>query len=438
MTAIINISDTFFSCYNSESPRESDIGFAYLQDKQPVICGRSALPYFKTQPGKMNTRFWHELNTTPIDTNALHVRHHADLAWHQIKQHVKDLDKQDVALMVSSHYSQSDLSLLAGICQSLQLRVSAMIDRSVVSALHFTESGYAKSHNGPLAYVEIQQHQSILVFFEIADNALQISRVETFASEGLIRVYDKYLHLIRQKFIHNERFDPLHHGQTEQQLFEQIQAIDTTSGNVCSFTVEHDNNEYKLDVANDELIAIITPFLRDIYARAGNSPILFDSAFRRLLMPNLRQQDCFCEHKQLFSNAQHILLNQQNRDSGPNHICEVNLGSFPHSKPEHSKHQQRLPSHILLAGEAFPVGTYRFIDTMNEISLVPENNLKNAHITEVNNTFCLGERASELYINGKRGQIGAQLLLKDTLSMSDSATQLNPAQAIAIREKALQ
>lgn len=432
MTAIINISDTFFCCANGTQLSEADIGFAYCQSKQPVVIGHAALPYLKTQPGKMNTRFWHELNTVPITTQALHVRHHADLAWHQIKHHIHDLPTQDVALIVPSHYSQNDLNLLAGICQSLKLRVSAVIDRALGFSLQYAESLSASPT--PFAYVEIQQHQSVLVWLEIKESKLQISRVETFASHGLLRIYDKCLYLIRQKLIHSERFDPLYQGQTEQQLFEQLKGMDVSSDGSTTFRINYEGNEYKLDVANDELISVSTPFLKEVYSRVGALPVLFDSTFKYLPKPVLRAQDFICEPNPLFSHAAHLLSRQQDHDQTTHYICETSLQINNQQRDQHVVS----PSHILLDGIAYPLGFYRFINTLSsQERLIVENNPQRAHIAVINNAFSLGERASELYINGQQGRSGTKLSLNDTLSLAEATPLSERASVIAIREKVL-
>jgi hypothetical protein len=113
---------------------------------------------------------------------------------------------------------------------------------------------------------------------------------------GLIELYEAWLDLISAAMVKRTRFDPLHEGATEQQLFEALpeiaRAATETGSAVARVTVGSDLFETPL--TRDQLAQVAEPVYREILKllhelRPAGTPIALLVPNAALELPGLRQ-----------------------------------------------------------------------------------------------------------------------------------------------------
>ena len=101
---------------------------------EPPLIGRSALSEARLQPRRINNQFWHHLDTNPIAGAAGVVRHHADLAFLQLKDIHLAAKADAYVISVPAHYERAQLSLLLGLAAATSMRIKAVADPGILLA----------------------------------------------------------------------------------------------------------------------------------------------------------------------------------------------------------------------------------------------------------------------------------------------------------------
>ncbi|NND00131.1 MAG: hypothetical protein HKN85_08115 [Gammaproteobacteria bacterium] len=218
MPAIIHINDNNLLIQQGDKLSRSQ-GYAWLKDgevyfdlDQPHI----AVLHCRLQPQQINSRYWQQCEQTSIASNDSGMRHAADLVWCHLNQLKAAYKLDEVVLVVPSHYQAANLQLLLGIAKACGLRVRSLINKAVL-ALHRDIAA-----DGHYLHIDLQLHQTVCSEVIAADGKLKLGKVEILHEVGLQAMQDSLLKAIQNRFIHSDRFDPLHYAETEQQLFNQL------------------------------------------------------------------------------------------------------------------------------------------------------------------------------------------------------------------------
>jgi hypothetical protein len=128
----------------------------------------------------------------------------------------KDLGKPnaDVLLVTPSHYSREQLGLVLGITQECGIKVTGLVESAVAASSR-------PSLDRQLMYLDMGLHRlSVAVIGQ--DEAAQVDRAEHLIDTGVITMMDRWAHRISELFVMATRFDPLHHAETEQRLYDAL------------------------------------------------------------------------------------------------------------------------------------------------------------------------------------------------------------------------
>lgn len=218
MTAIIQISDhDLLIKIGSETVHSQ--GYAWLKGKQVYFdldADNIAIKHSRLTPQQINNHYWQQCDQTSIVNNGCGMRSAADLIWRHLGDLKKQQNLQDVIFVVPSHYQAENLQLLLGIAKSCQLNVLGLINRAVLA----TQDQAGK--DGEYLHFDIQLHQTVCTSLSVENGLLTLTNTEIVHDVGLLMLEDALLKTIQHNFIQNDRFDPLHNAQTEQQLFDQL------------------------------------------------------------------------------------------------------------------------------------------------------------------------------------------------------------------------
>ncbi len=201
--------------------RRDDNGVALEQEpaaasaaKGGLVFGRDALACSRSHPQQFNNRYLHSLSADPIAGDLGRAKNHADLVY----QHLLELElpaDEGLCLAIPGYLTNDQLGLLLGICQEAGLSVHGFVETALAHTLHLPANG--ASH-----VLDIEMYRLCLT--EIADDgqSRRVVRSSSIDGLGVGNLVEGWMNVIADEFVHKTRFDPLHAGAVEQQLFDQV------------------------------------------------------------------------------------------------------------------------------------------------------------------------------------------------------------------------
>lgn len=211
---VLEINDSEIRVVHQADITARSPGYAVIS-KNGVELGNAAARSARLNPRAVQSHFWRDLNQDPLQSPTARIRHHADLAYaHLLAIHEQGGKPDEVVLAVPGHFSTEQLSLLLGLMEASPFNAIGLVDSAVAAAAMYAERG---TH----VHAEIHLHQTVLTGLEVTD---EIGRtwVQVVPDAGMARVRDDCAAMITELFIRQSRFDPQHHAQTEQSLYDQI------------------------------------------------------------------------------------------------------------------------------------------------------------------------------------------------------------------------
>jgi len=121
-----------------------------------------------------------------------------------------------------------------------------------------------------ITHIDLQLHQLVLTNYYIVEAQLELKDQEIIQDISFLRFIDHLLHLLQDKFIQSSRFDPLHSGDTEQQLFDQLIQMISTSEHKA-FQVDTDQKQHKIELSSQELHSLANSFKTELVKRLPSS-----------------------------------------------------------------------------------------------------------------------------------------------------------------------
>jgi hypothetical protein len=196
-------------------------GFALL-DGSDLVVGNQARVSARLKPRRINHRFWDLLSTDslprPFPRSLSHadvVHAHLSAVWEAIGRESEfGAETASVLLAVPGWYSSQQLGLLLGVARACEIPVTGMVDAAVAAA---SRRGTAER----VLHLDVTLHRMAWTEIENQDELVR-RRVEVVDSVGLISLWDSWARVIADQFVRETRFDPFHHGSSEQALYDQL------------------------------------------------------------------------------------------------------------------------------------------------------------------------------------------------------------------------
>ena len=212
MTALVlELNDAGLTWTGESGVLASEPGYAVLTPAA-VITGAPALAQAHLEPRLCRNRYWHDLNADPGNGD----KSHAELAFLQLQKMFKDLGEPNAEVLVvtPSHYTREQLGLVLGIAQECGIKVAGLIESAVA----------ASSRPAPdrqLLHVDAGLHR-LTVSVIGQGEAAEVEREEHLIDTGVVAMMDRWAHRISELFVIATRFDPMHHAETEQRLYNAL------------------------------------------------------------------------------------------------------------------------------------------------------------------------------------------------------------------------
>lgn len=250
--ALLDILDSDLCLYH-DSRQVCSPGYALLEGDN-YRFGETARGSARRQPRYINTRFWWQLGTQPLQPTLGPARHTADLVHaHLLEVHRAAGEPADVVLAVPDSLGRDQLALLLGIAQTCPFRVVGLINRSVLAA-------EAHSDSSNLFHLELQLHQALLTQLTVEDGQMRLVRSHALPGSGLLALQEAIVDRVARSFIQNTRFDPRRKADTEQTLYDGL--FQSLGRLQTSGETQVDINGYSTRI-NVEELASVADRLRD-------------------------------------------------------------------------------------------------------------------------------------------------------------------------------
>lgn len=242
--ALLDINDSNLQLWFG-GDRVQSPGYALLEGRE-YHFGGPARAAARLRPRDINTRYWWQLNTEPLQPALGPARHTADL----VHAHLLDLHRQagepgELVLAVSGSMQREQLALLLGIVQQCPFDAVGMVNRSVALASLYPAAGR-------LFHLEIQLHQALLSELSAREGRVELQRSVPLPGCGMLQLQERLVEIIAAAFIRQTRFDPRRKATTEQQLYDALPGALRALGRDAETNLEV--NGYRARVNRTELL----------------------------------------------------------------------------------------------------------------------------------------------------------------------------------------
>ncbi len=333
-------------------------GVAIIRD-DTIELGQAAADKLHLYPQNAHTRFWSELNLDRLKITSGLARHHADLAFAHIGLiHELAGKPEELVLAVPGSFSEKQLSLLAGLLEAAPFQVTSLVDTAVAAIASHPIAGHCQ-------YVDIVLHQIVITTVEVTDRVRLIT-TQVLDDTGLSAVYDNCAQVIADLFIAQSRFDPLHHAETEQRLYDRLPHClqSLTQQDETVFVIDYQQTPHQAKVKQQALAAALAGMCDKLNA-VLNPDMTTVLNNRVALIPGLQTQldgAVVLDSHAVFAGACLFPLPAAD-DSHVNFVTEIPLDTAAApvrttaSTPAPSQPTASPPAatHLLIAHEAHPV-----------------------------------------------------------------------------------
>ncbi len=211
--AILEINDQAITL-TTQQGRYASPGYA-LFEGQWLALGEEAEQQARLQPRAANNQFWQQLSLEPLPNASDKIQHTADLVYHQLQTLFRELTDHRVILALPGYFSDEQISLLLGICDSLQQPIIGIVDMALIAC--------ADQPAGDYWHLDMHLHQCLLSHIKIANGRVDKTQNIVIPGSGKAQFNDAWVRAISDEFIQQTRFNPRHKAEHEQILYNQLE-----------------------------------------------------------------------------------------------------------------------------------------------------------------------------------------------------------------------
>lgn len=281
----LEINDTGLTLLTGGAEPLVSPGVAVIEDRR-LLLGIDAMKQSRLKPGRVNSRFWEQLNLEPLGNGGRDVRTAADLAYSHLKSIWQPASgEHEVILVVPGVYNAEQLGLLLGITNECGIPVTGLVDTAVAGS-RFSAPGRQ------LLHLDVHMHR--LVISELEEGKLiRRQRTEIIAGVGQASLRDIWCNSIADAFIRNTRFDPMHQAESEQLLHDRLpgwlESLEQQDS--AMLEVETRGRKYQLTIKREQLVQasreIFRQVVRQVAARGKGTGVLVQLTHRARALPGL-------------------------------------------------------------------------------------------------------------------------------------------------------
>ncbi|NKB97994.1 MAG: hypothetical protein GKR90_05790 [Pseudomonadales bacterium] len=298
---VLELNDQELTLYASDAQiiRSEPAAAAVVDDN--LVFGDVALEQSRISPQYFNNRYLGNATAQQLPSPIGTAHNLADLVFHHLASY--PLADEPLAVLTPSHFANEQLGLLLGICQELKIDVRGFIDLSLAQTL---------SVGVPKAFqvLDLEWHRLSITRMESSAATVSASGHRVWEGRGLNHFIEGWMGVIADEFMQQTRFDPLHRGDSEQQLFQQAYAW-LKGGLKTRISIRGNENDRELDIEPDRLKAKTFQRLEGLDLDTDLPLVLTDRALR---VPFLSE---------LVNGMHHNVVSTNTKQSIRTHIAEL-------------------------------------------------------------------------------------------------------------------
>ncbi len=371
-TLAFDLNDYGLVVADGDSVLAVEPGYA-LVDGRTIETGTTAYAQARLKPRQVSNRFWAHLSVEAGSAGFGDGRSTAELAYAQLGRLWKQFggEGRDAVFVVPGHYTREQLGLLLGLAEECGMPVRALVDAAVAAS--------ARPYPGrQLVYVDAGLHRASVTPLEQNDEAVAQPE-QGLPSVGLADLFDALARWFAEKFVLATRFDPFHHAETEQGLYDRLPAWldELQRAERAEFALAEGDQEFCIEVAREQLEAVFAGFNRAIVqliaqARSADGGLVVQLSERLTGLPGLashlaRLDDAYVVSLPTGHTARAGLAGLDRVESDGTAVRllkhlpwreRVTGEPAPIVAPKAERPLGRgVPTHIVYRGVAYPVGT---------------------------------------------------------------------------------
>ena len=401
----IDLNDTNIRVGEGEQILLNSPGYAVIKDEK-IAFGTQAEKIKHIYPRSTHDDYWYRLGQVAIQSTSNQIRHNADLAYMQLAEIYEETGKSAKWIIaVPASFNQDQLALLLGSINNLT--------------------------RGEHIHLDIQLHQSVLTTLESGDKH-NVTATNVLPDAGLLGIYEECAKLISNEFINQSRFDPHHHAESEQLLFENISSClnKLNISPMSKVDIEYKGSTYSANISREAILEVLSPIYDGIYKYIDDAkPLLLSHRFG--MLPGFEDDlsdVIFLDEFALFTSAKNYSTLILKTDS--NYLSELPTSEVKKdsSHLEITNSSTTSITHILLDGIAYKLNEqkdcYITTDNIIEASLKPNTcfsirfiggqfllSTENDTLVSLNNVIVKGSQSLKLGDNIKASGLEKNSLL---------------------------
>jgi hypothetical protein len=211
--AILQLNDQALLIQAADGSLHSEPGFARLTSAG-IETGETARASAWREPQHSYSQFWAQLNEAPLPASESWARHHADIAYAQLRGLWQQAGSPDeLTVLVPGSFNDTQLGLLLGMIGALPAQARAIIDSALAACFGARDR---------TLFIDVQLHQAVLTVCRADDGSMRITDQEVFPDVGMLQIENSLARHISNLLIASHRYDPLHESAIEQAIFDQL------------------------------------------------------------------------------------------------------------------------------------------------------------------------------------------------------------------------
>jgi len=209
-----------------------------LSQADDFVFGDAAFAQLKRRPLDVRADMLSQLATTPLGNTFGNARHTADLVYEHLKALFASIDSvNDLCLIAPGNLEQAQLELLLGICGSLGLNPSAVVDRALLA--HPAELGSGFNAN-------LQWRQLVISEVTVDANLSRVEKTTAVPGLGYLDLLELCLEECADACVDQTRFDPRRSAESEQTLLDTLPGVLTSLKDRPEVSVELGTTSFKV------------------------------------------------------------------------------------------------------------------------------------------------------------------------------------------------
>ncbi len=397
-----------------------------------IELGEAALKSAHIDPRNTFSRFWSNLNQDNFKHPTKLARHNADLAFaHLLSIHELAGKADEMVFAVPGSFTTEQLSLLLGLGEASPFSITGLVDSAVAATA-------ATAGAGTYHHLDVHLHHTVMTTLEVSESVNRTA-VKVINDVGLTIIHNKCADVIADLFIQQSRFDPLHHAETEQALYDRLphclQSLQEETE--ALFEIQYGNTRYQARISRELLVDVLRPLYDKI-------SVALDPSRTCLVNKRLADLPAFTAHlaavevsvevldeRAVFAGCMSYILADKPADEGVYFVTQLKATAEPVVNPASKASQQfeKKPdsgaTHVLGNAQAHPINqTPLYLSAGGTVAAARErDSCCSVTLKGPVATLDLESRSAVVFINGQAVAGSTGLYPGDVISFTGATTE---------------